>query len=143
MSEIVIALIGALVGAVLGIFGTVLTLRFNYRQLYAETVSSNRNLWRNELREFIAKMVAEVSENEGEKKTKDFFVYRNQVLMRLNLKEPYHVMIEHLIYDFDKICSKEDYDEHFLDLQDKIIEVSCNVMKLEWETVKKEAKGDK
>lgn len=141
MSDIIIAIISAIIGALFGIIGTVFTLRFNYRQLYAETVSTNRNLWRNELREFIAKMVAEVSLNKGATKTKEYFVYRNQILMRLNVSEPYHKMIEHLIYDFDKINSQSDFEKNFIDLQDKIIEVSCNVMKLEWETVKKEVKG--
>lgn len=141
MSEIVIALIGALVGAVLGIFGTALTLRFNYRQLYAETVSSNRNEWRYQLREFIATMLSEAYECAGLEKSKTYYLNRNQVLSRLNLKEPLHKMMEHLIYELDKVYVGIDYKEHFLTLQQNIIDVSQKLLKLEWETVKKEAKG--
>ena len=51
-------LLSALIGALFGFFASLLTLRFHYRQLFAETVSKNRmdwiNVWRESLAEFLS-----------------------------------------------------------------------------------------
>ena len=40
-------LLSALIGVLFGFFASLLTLRFYYRQLFAETVSKNRMDWIN------------------------------------------------------------------------------------------------
>ena len=53
-SKIIAALLGALIGSLIPF----LTLQFNYRQLYAQTISTNRMDWINKWRENISKFLA-------------------------------------------------------------------------------------
>ena len=83
------AIVGALVTAVIGIF----TLKFNYKQLFAETVSQSRNFWLNEMRENISIMLAEACKAGDYFKSEKYYVAQNQVLLRMNNKEPLHLML--------------------------------------------------
>ena len=52
------ALIGALVGALVTIVLGLTTLKFNYKNLYASTVSNSRNNWINIFRDEISQFLA-------------------------------------------------------------------------------------
>ena len=88
MEPEVIAAIIALSGVVLSVgisfIVSLWTRRYNYNQLFAETVSESRNKWLNEMRGFISTMLAEAqSRNSG--RTKKYWKARNEIMLRLNL----------------------------------------------------------
>ena len=58
MEDYIWSFIAALIGAFLGSLGTYFTLRFSYKQLFAETVSKNRMDWINVWRENVSKFLA-------------------------------------------------------------------------------------
>lgn len=55
----IIALSGAILSVGISIIISLWTRRYNYNQLFAETVSESRNKWLNEMRGFISTMLAE------------------------------------------------------------------------------------
>lgn len=137
MDSEVIAAIIALSGAILSIGISLIislwTRRYNYNQLFAETVSESRNKWLNEMRDFISTMLAEAQScNSG--RTKKYWKARNEIMLRLNLNEPLHLMLKNEILQLDN--SKDDKTI------EKIILISQSLLKEEWEKVKKEAKGE-
>lgn len=138
MEVVIGAVIGALVTGVIGY----LTWRFNCKQLYAQTVSGSRNIWLTQMREYIAKMLANSQYDGANKKPVcaerqiEYFENRNQILLRLNDKEAYHIALRKLIYQLDD--NKTDENIH-----KSIIEISQLMLKEEWEKVKREAKGEK
>lgn len=84
MDSEVIAAIIALSGAILSIGISLIislwTRRYNYNQLFAETVSESRNKWLNEMRDFISTMLAEAqSRNSG--RTKKYWKARNEIML--------------------------------------------------------------
>lgn len=135
MSEIIAALIGCLVG----VLGSYFTLRFNYRQLFAETVSQSRNHWLNEMRENISVMLAEACKCVGPLKSKEYYIAQNQVLLRMNNVEPLHLMLTKEIRELERSGSAADFRLH----RDNILTISEKLLKREWEHVKDEAKGGK
>ena len=58
MEEWVIAFIGGIIGSAITFIVGIFTLRFNYRQLYAQTVSSTREKWLCILRENLSKYIS-------------------------------------------------------------------------------------
>lgn len=132
-------LIAAVISAVVSWLVAKKTIRYNYKELFAETVSQSRNKWLNEMRAFISSMLAEAkrpSEEPTDKRTNAYWKARNQIMLRLNLNEPLHIMLAKEIYDLD--LPSADID----DISNKIIEISQHLLKEEWEKVKKEAKGE-
>ena len=137
MDSEVIAAIIALSGAVLSIGISLIislwTRRYNYNQLFAETVSESRNKWLNEMRDFISTMLAEAQScNSG--RTNEYWKARNEIMLRLYLNEPLHLMLKNEILQLDN--GKDDKTI------EKIILISQSLLKEEWEKVKKEAKGE-
>lgn len=57
MEEWKIGIISGLVGVFLGFIASLLTLRFSYKQLFAQTVSQNRMDWINNFREELSIVV--------------------------------------------------------------------------------------
>ena len=154
--EVLIGLLGAVIGAI----GTYLTLRFNYKQLYAQTVSSNRmdwiNVWRESISSFLA--CAEIlqkhhsnTKNNTNCKTPtqcneclvkheyEMYKYRAMILSRLNLTEPDHVEMMAVLEKFNFICD----NKRFALQRELILELARNILKPEWERMKKEAKGER
>ena len=99
MEPEVIAAIIALAGVILS---TAISLiigfwgkRYNYHHLFAETVSQSRNTWLNEMREYIAEMLANkrrigygnIDENLVVEICNKYDTCKFQVLMRLNINE--------------------------------------------------------
>ena len=137
-----IALVGVLFSTLLSLFVSKKTIQYSYKDLFAKTVSQSRNRWLNEMRSFISSMLAEVKNPSNKQKsnktdrTNAYWKARNQILLRLKLNEPLHIMLAKEIYDLD--LPSADID----DISNKIIEISQHLLKEEWEKVKKEAKGE-
>ena len=154
MSEI----ISAVIGAVVGFFASLLALRFSYKQLFAETVSKNRMDWINVWRENVSKFLAcaeLIIENQcGEcilKKScagcngkdckiieykKEFYEARTMITSRLNLQEDLHVLMLSAINKIDYTS-----DINFNEKKQLVLEIARKILKDEWERVKKEARG--
>lgn len=130
------SLISGLIGAIIGFVASLLTLRLQYKKLFAETVSQSRNKWLNEMRKYISTMLAEAIKCKDNVKTKEYYTARNEVLMRLNVKEPLHLMLQIEIGKLDN-CHVNDYDN----IEHNILEISRQLLKIEWDRVRKEAKG--
>lgn len=154
------------IGAVIAFCGVVLstgisfivalgTKRYNYNQLFAETVSQSRNRWLNEMRSFISAMLAEVqnpfpaSKNSGRTeqqnpmartkaavRTNKYWKARNQIILRLNITETLQDSLYREILKLD--CVNNSDEEQTIQ---NIIALSQLLLKDEWEKVKKEAKG--
>lgn len=139
MEEWLAGLIGAIIGATVSFFATFFTLRFNYKQLYAQTVSSSRNIWLNEMRENISIMLAEACKCINTYKSKEYYIAQNQILLRMNNKEPLHLRLTQEIKELEKYGDENSFRKH----EANILAISEVLLKREWEHVKKEAKGGK
>lgn len=129
-------LLGVFVTAFVSWLTSFLTNRYNYRHLFAETVSQSRNKWLNEMRNFISVMLAEAIKCKDKHKTKEYYQARNEVLLRLNITEPLHLMLQIEIGKLDN-CHESDYDN----IEHNILEISRQLLKKEWDRVRKEAEG--
>ncbi|MCB9498499.1 MAG: hypothetical protein H6687_01235 [Bacillales bacterium] len=138
------AFLGALVGAVFGGVIMLITQKSNlkkeYKKLYAETVSKSRNEWATAMKNWISKIlaIAKMSQGfgtqQGNTNTEEYYKSRNQILIRLNLKEPLHVALKEEIKKLDD-CTVNNYQQ----IEDEIISISQKMFKKEWERVKAEA----
>ena len=150
----IIALGGVLLSTVISFWVASSSTRFDYQQLFAQTVSNNRmdwiNVWRESLAIFLSR--AEVLHNyncpkscshtkqqqcpvcEQELKLQEA---KERILIRLNLREPKHVLMRRLLTEFD--VSASDYKEKC----ESIELLARDILKEEWERVKQEAKGKK
>ena len=142
MGEFFAALIGAVVGAIIPFFA----LRFNYRQLYAQTISNNRMEWINVWRENVSKFLAcaETLRNNGScgsaellKLEKEMYEARGMVVSRLNLSEEDHQLMLALMKEFKIHCSDEDFCKN----REAILAMARKILKPEWERLKDEARG--
>lgn len=130
----------------------ILTNRYNYRQLYAHTVSSNRMEWINVWRENIAELLAcarvlrLLHNSQCPKKYVDKFdeyLYRferakRMVTTRLNMTEESHQLMFCAIAELD---FKTAYDLEFNKHCETIETLARRILKPEWERVKCEAEG--
>lgn len=145
MEDWQITLLCALIAAVVSMITSNITTRFSYKQLFAETVSQSRNKWLNEMREFISTMLTEVQKPCSNKnaqdndssahheRTSDYWKARNEIMLRLNLNEPLHLMLKNEILNLDNNSDEKTIEN--------IIAISQTLLKEEWEKVKKEARG--
>lgn len=148
-----IALVGVLVSALVSWLVSKKTIKYNYKELFAETVSQSRNKWLNAMRDFISTMLAEVQnpcpiakddevcknaecvlKNNNTLRTNKYWKARNEILLRLNLSEPLHLMLKNKILQLDGNNNEKTIED--------IILISQSLLKEEWEKVKKEAKGE-
>ena len=139
-NEVIVALIaasGVIITAGITLVGYIFTKRHNEKVIFNQTVSERRNIWLNEMREYISEMLAQadISQNKDNMPMK-YYKAKNQVLLRLNLIEPMHKMLSQQIESLDN-C------ENYQNTRDKIIEILQAILKEEWEKVKSEAKGEK
>lgn len=159
-------LLSGLLGSILGCTITLLGLRFDYRKLFAETVSANRMDWINVWRENISKFLAcaEVLSKQHdrhcrEKAPKRWFFRRKQacktndeviriqkemyearamILGRLNLDEPLHCAMLAAVNQLNPALKGQ---TNFAKWRDEILSLERKILKPEWERVKMEAKG--
>lgn len=143
-NEIFSGLIGAIIGGVLTGVTTFLTLRFNYNQLYAQTVSQNRmewiNVWRENVSEFLAiaeeiHLVGSISQEQGIR----YNAAQNMVLARLNMSEELHRLMFQAVNALD--CTPT--NARFHAEKEYIMELMRLILKPEWERVKQEASGER
>ena len=150
----------ALFGFMGGLIASLITVWVARIKNYGEIVSERRNIWLNEMRNNISRMLANKkaidcieeeikpqtqpqTKTKGglfEKKVKlekEYELAKNEVLIRLNLTEGKHQLLKEAIEEFD---TKDDYDNI---AAEKILEISRSLLKDEWEKVKKETKGGK
>ena len=134
----IIALSGVVLFVVVSFIVSRGTSRYNYRQLFAKTVSESRNKWLNEMRGFISTMLAEVNFQPTNKtRTKKYWKARNEITLRLNLNEALHFALNNEILKLD--CPNNANQNETIN---NIISISQEILKGEWEKVKKEAKGE-
>lgn len=148
MNEAICALIGAIAGAIIGFIASILTLRYNYKKLYAETVSNNRmewiNIWRENLAIFLS--CARILHLRPDRNDKDIIDIKKQmyqaqymITTRLNLAEISHQLIYNAILEIDTSQTNENFNMQCAYIE----ETARNILKPEWERVKDEAKGVK
>ena len=90
------------------------------------------------MRENISIMLEEACKAGDSYKSGNYYRARNQVLLRMNSSEPLHQMLTLEIKRLDS-CNAETFGL----FQENILAISEELLKLEWEHVKKEAKGEK
>lgn len=137
-----IALGGVFLSAFVSYLVSVKTTRYNYKQLFAETVSQSRNKWLNEMREFIS-TILEVAQKECASSKEPivsdrYLKARAEILLRLNMNESLHILLENEIEKLDHADSN-----NVDDISKGILTISRTILKEEWEKVKAEAKGGK
>ena len=136
IADIIITAINVILTLSISLTVSLLSRRYNYHQLFAETVSDSRNVWLNEMREYLSEMLAQADKAQNSYKPLEYYRARNQVVLRLNLKESLHLMLLQQIKILDN-CTIASYPT----TRDNIIEISQIILKEEWEKVKSEAKG--
>lgn len=147
MSEV----LAVIIGAILGFIPSVLLLRFNYSQLFAQTVSSNRMNWIDNFREEFSIIVGTVRFAKGKKycvnKCNKFILEAEQarvkLLTRLNQNtnkfgnEYNRAFAQRLeAIDFSNLTTTTEEDVETL------IIISRKILEPEWDRVKEEAKGE-
>lgn len=113
-----------------------------YKQLFAETVSQSRNKWLNEMRGLISTILVVAKEecvlSKEPVASDEYLKARDEILLRLNMKESLHILLENEIEKLDHANSN-----NVDDISGKILTISRTILKEEWEKVKSEAKGGK
>ena len=142
-----------ILGAILGAGITALTIRFNYRDLYARSISASRMEWINNFREEIAIIVATLKTTSCKNLKNDECAHstiysaekaRTKILTRINLDttkrgNEYNTVLSDIMNNIDfknPYIDNEPYEKALIELTRKILEP-------EWKRVKKEAGGDK
>lgn len=156
--EVISALIavgGVLVSVLVSVVFGIISNRYNYNQLFAQTISNNRMDWINVWRENVSKFLACAeflhkhndvcsgrcqSFNECEKcyeYEKEMYQAKSMIVSRLNLTEELHVLMKASI---DNININDD-DQTFRAKSEYVLEVARQILKPEWERLKDEARG--
>ena len=151
MDSAIIGLIGGLIGSLITLVIGLLTTRFSYNNLFADTVSKSRNNWINTWRDELSKFLAiadmlryeetikkECNEHEYIELLKEYHIAKNKIIMRLNLNEKRHQEVYLLI---NKIAYEEPLEnDDYKIAKEALMAVSRDLLKEEWERVKLEAK---
>lgn len=156
--EVISALIavgGVLVSVLVSVVFGIISNRYNYNQLFAQTISNNRMDWINVWRENVSKFLAcaeflhkhnsscsaqcknsQICEKCCEYE-KEMYQAKSMIVSRLNLTEKLHALMKASI---DNIEINDD-DQTFTAKCEYILEVARQILKLEWERLKDEARG--
>lgn len=140
-----IALAGVVLSVGISLIIALLSTRYNYRQLYAETVSKNRmewiNVWRQNISLFLTDAELLHENNRSEEKNceleKEMLQARSMITIRLNLSEEDHQKLFHAIKTFDYRVD----EKQFILKREEIENLARTILKPEWERVKQEAQG--
>ena len=146
INSALIALSGVVISAALSFVIGILSTQYNYKQLFAQTVSKNRmdwiNVWRENISSFLA--CAEILRNncsctsdEILRIEKEMYQARGMVVSRLNLAEPDHKAMLVLMNQFSIKCC----DKDFVNQREAILALARKILKPEWERLKDEARG--
>ena len=152
MDSAIVGLIGGLIGSLITLVIGLLTTRFSYNNLFADTISKSRNNWINTWRDELSKFLAiadmlrhetttkkACNEHEYIELLKEYHIAKNKIIMRLNLNEKRHQEVYLLINKiaYEKSLGNDDYKV----AKEALMAVSRDLLKEEWERVKLEAKG--
>ncbi len=154
-----LAFIGGIIGVVVGFLGSWLALKFNYKQLFADTVSKNRMEWINNFREELSIVLGTYralhKKGESEKpdhnkpvpkiKPADILKAertRVKLLTRLN-QDTAKASNEYNAIFAEKLNSIDFNGEYNKVLYDEIVDYSRKILEVEWRRVKKEAQGER
>ncbi len=72
----------------------------------------------------------------------DYYNAKFQLFLRLNEKEPLHIALKKEIEELEGIVSSKCVDK-INDVENRILEIARTVLKIEWDRVRQEAKGEK
>ncbi len=129
----IIAVIGVIISVAISWIIALLNNRYNYHHLYAETVSQSRNVWLNEVREYISKMLSNArrivyNRDFSFETLKMYDECKYQILIRLNMKEDDHKVLNDYIKNIDKFINNilnNNFDNSkYLDLEEEIVNIS-------------------
>ena len=95
----IIALVGVILSVTVSFIVSMGVKRYNYHQLFAETVSQSRNRWLNEMRDYISTIIEKAKSRATQ--TEEYQKARAEVLLRLNKNETYHVLLAKEIRKLD------------------------------------------
>lgn len=140
-----LAFIGGIIGVVVGFLGSWLALKFNYKQLFADTVSKNRMDWINNFREELSIVLGTYKVLPYKKTYADILKAeraRVKLLTRLNqdtakASNEYNAIFADKLdsIDFNLVYNKVLYNE--------LVDYSRKILEVEWRRVKKEAQGER
>ena len=148
VSDFISGALGALIGAAISF----LSLRYNYKDLYARNISTSRMEWINNFREEVAIIIATLRTSPSECETdKDGTNYifeaekaRSKLLTRLNMNtsklgNEYNKVMADILNGIDFCNTPTNSDA----LAETIIDLSRKILEPEWKRVKREAGGRK
>ena len=150
--EVLNGLVSGLIGALLGAGVSFLTLRFNYRDLYSRSVSTNRMEWINNFREEIATIIAALEcaktpFTQNDDIIIDDIIYqaykaRAKLLTRLNMDtskngNEYNKVMADILVSID---FETDFPNNAQRVN-ALVELSRKILEPEWKRVKNEAGG--
>lgn len=151
----IIALAGVILSVGISLMVSLLTRRYNYNQLFAETVSKNRmewiNVWRESVSTFLA--IAEILHECNTKGKginactttncntcelqKEMLKAREMITTRLNMTEELHCLMFAAVKGLDYSSDNTEFPAQC----EYIEELTRQILKPEWERVKTEARG--
>ncbi len=161
LGNVLVSLLGVILSAVISWVVVSYERKYNYHQLFAQTVSSNRmdwiNVWRENISVFLSHaerlhedlckkqknktckraiyICTNITIADSDDNRKEMYEAKNRILSRLNMTERKHILLFDAINQLD-IQSKEFYAQ-----KEYIMTLVRLILKDEWERVKKEAKG--
>ena len=143
-------LLSGILGAIIGGILSFLTLRYNYKDLYARNISTSRMDWINSFREDMATVIAALKCGEGalknqEKNAKFLFEAekaRARLLTRINMNisrngNEYNKVISDILLNIDFINPGQETKEQI----NSLMYLSRRILEIEWKRVKNEAGG--
>jgi hypothetical protein len=132
-----------LVIGVLTFFGVIIGIAVNRhmanRSIYSQLVSKSRNKWLSQLRQSVSCVLTEKKNDIATSNSfinKKFYNNYNKIMLNLNLNETLHLMLSEELKRLP-----DSTEDNFDEIQNNIILISQHIFKIEWNRVKKEAKG--
>lgn len=154
-----LAFIGGIIGVVVGFLGSWFALKFNYKQLFADTVSKNRMDWINNFREELSIVLGTYrklyKKDESKKHDPNNTTHeiepadilkaeqaRVKLLTRLN-QDTAKASNEYNAIFAQKLNSVDFNGEYDKKLYNELVDYSRKILEVEWRRVKKEAQGER
>ena len=146
-----IALAGVVFSVIVSFIVSMATTRFNYKQLFAETVSKNRmewiNVWRENISTFLAcaeilhrsQSTTAFTQESINQYLQDMYKAQLMITSRLNMEEKLHKEIAATINGFSYTANNAQFTEN----KEEILDLARQILKIEWDRVKLEAQGKK
>lgn len=147
-SAIMENIISGLVGAIIAFFGSILLIKFNYKDLFAKTVSQDRIVWLKQMREYAENLFCFIKEHNdliSDEDKNNYFKLKTQILLRLNVEKCNNKDKKTAEQEIFELLSDGEYSDikDNLEAQNEkdLIFLFRTMLKDEWEKVKCEARG--